>query len=293
LKFVKFVAITAAITAFLATAALPVQCNTILDAPDKVFIGQPFAARIVLPEGASSVKVAWLGKEAPVKLTGNKAFVLLGSDIKGGKAGTKTLLLRFKLEDSEYSIKKEIKAENKKYPAERLKVAPKMVTPPKEVSSRIRLESERSRKAIQTVSAGAAPRLPLVRPVPGIILSVYGKSRYFNNEFRGRHGGLDFRAPMGTPIKAVADGRVVETGDFWFAGKCVFIDHGAGLVSFYCHMSKVNVRPGLEVKAGEVIGLTGKSGRVTGPHLHMSLSWRGMFFDPAPLFELGENQLIL
>ena len=83
------------------------------------------------------------------------------------------------------------------------------------------------------------------------------------------------------------NGGLVLTGDFWFAGKCVYIDHGAGLISFYCHLSKVSASAGSSVQRGEIIGLSGKSGRVTGPHLHFSLSWRGEFFDPAPLFEVG------
>ena len=106
-----------------------------------------------------------------------------------------------------------------------------------------------------------------------------------NGEFKGRHGGLDMRAKPGTPVKAAANGMVVLTGDFWFAGKCVYIDHGAGIVSFYGHMSKIMAAKGHKVKAGDIIGLSGQTGRVTGPHLHFGLAWRGEFFDPSSLME--------
>ena len=141
------------------------------------------------------------------------------------------------------------------------------------------------RDAIQTNTLGSSPLLPLLQPVPGRYTSVYGKSRYFNGEFRGRHGGVDIKASMGTPVKAAASGKVVLAGNFWFAGNCIYIDHGAGLISFYGHMSKISKIKGENVQRGDVIGLSGKSGRVTGPHLHFSVAWRGEFFDPAPIMK--------
>ena len=100
------------------------------------------------------------------------------------------------------------------------------------------------------------------------------------------------RAKTGTPVKAAADGVVTLAADFYFAGRCVYIDHGAGFTTFYCHLSEIRVKAGDEVKAGETIALSGSSGtialsgssgRVTGPHLHFSTAWRGIFFDPEPL----------
>lgn len=260
-----------------------------LDAPDTVDIGMPFIIGAEMPENAHSITVSWGGKSVPLASTDGTVSALLATDIKNVKAGLRPLYLKFVIDGVQYSIKKDIDVKSKSYPSEKLTVAPKMVSPPKEVSERIKNESARSKKAIGTVTPGFAPKLPLVRPVPGIIVSVYGKSRYFNNELRGRHGGLDFRAPVGTPIKAVADGRVIEAGDFWFAGKNVFVDHGAGLISFYCHMSRIDVKVGDRVRAGDVIGLSGKTGRVTGPHLHLGMSWHGDFFDPEPLLPKADK----
>ena len=84
-------------------------------------------------------------------------------------------------------------------------------------------------------------------------------------------------------VRAAADGVVTLAGDFYFAGRCVYVSHGAGFTTFYCHLSEISVKAGDEVKAGQTLGLSGKSGRVTGPHLHFSTAWRGIFFDPEPL----------
>lgn len=92
-------------------------------------------------------------------------------------------------------------------------------------------------------------------------------------------------AREGTPVREAADGVVVLVGSFWFAGNCVYVDHGAGLITFYCHLSRVSVRKDDEVKTGAELGLSGKTGRVTGPHLHFSTIWRGQFFDPISIME--------
>lgn len=258
-----------------------------LTAPETAQIGQPFVAEIKAPKAAINFRVSWLGKESQLKAAPKQDHmlcrVILGTDLKNAKEGTAKLTFSYELNGIIANIEKNIKLQKMTYPAEKLTVAPGMVNPPKEQSERIARESKLAVAAIQTNTPGFAPTLPLVRPVPGILTSVYGKSRYFNNELRSRHGGIDMRAAAGTRVKAAGAGKVVLIGDFWFAGKCVYIDHGAGLISFYGHLSKIGTDKGAEVKAGDVIGLSGQTGRVTGPHLHFGLAWRGEYFDPAPL----------
>ncbi len=256
-------------------------------APSQADIGQPFLVIVKSVSPLQHVSLTWQGKDT-VLTSENGAFrALLGTDLKNAKAGTHELRISCIIDGGPGEIVHKIKLSARRYPREDLKIEADKLTPPKSLSERIKKEAELGRTAIQTNTSGSAPQLPLFRPVPGSYSSVYGKSRYFNGELRGRHGGIDFRASSGTPVRAAASGRVVLTGDFWFAGKCVYIDHGAGLISFYCHLSKVSASAGSSVQRGEIIGLSGKSGRVTGPHLHFSLSWRGEFFDPAPLFEVG------
>ena len=126
-----------------------------------------------------------------------------------------------------------------------------------------------------------ARSLHLDLPVQGTLTSPFGLRRYFNEQPRKPHSGIDIAAPQGTPIKAPATGTVITTGNYFFNGNTVFIDHGQGLVTMYCHMDRIDVKPGQQVERGEVIGAIGMTGRVTGPHLHWSVSLNDARVDPA------------
>ena len=131
--------------------------------------------------------------------------------------------------------------------------------------------------------AGVTPsNLLLDRPVNGGRLSSpFGLRRFFNGQERNPHSGLDFAVPSGTPIKAPAAGVVVLVGDYFFNGKTVFLDHGQGFVSMFCHMSAIDVKVGDEVPRGGGGGQGGATGAATGPHLHWNVSLNDARVDPA------------
>lgn len=145
---------------------------------------------------------------------------------------------------------------------------------------RIRRESGSIRNALRHWSNGIAVPLVFLKPVAGPTSSPFGLRRFFNEQPRKPHSGLDIAAPEGTPVRAPAAGTVIQTGEYFFNGKTVFIDHGQGLVTLYCHLSRIGVEPGQRVSRGEVIGQVGMTGRVTGPHLHWGVSLNDARVDP-------------
>ena len=154
------------------------------------------------------------------------------------------------------------------------------VTPNAEDLERIARERGRIQAALGAFSPQAPESLLLELPVTGRESSPFGLRRYFNEQPRNPHSGLDIAAAEGTPIQAPASGRVIDTGDFFFNGNTVFLDHGHGLVTMYCHMHEITVEPGQTLRRGDTIGTVGKTGRATGPHLHWGVSLNDARVDP-------------
>lgn len=123
-------------------------------------------------------------------------------------------------------------------------------------------------------------------PAEASISDVYGSQRIFNGKAQRPHYGLDFRVPTGTPVDAMNSGTVLLARFLYFEGNCVVVDHGQGLLTLYFHLSEIKVKEGDSVQRGQEIGLSGGTGRATGPHLHVAVRWQGTYLDPARLMQL-------
>ncbi|MGF1510114.1 MAG: M23 family metallopeptidase [Myxococcota bacterium] len=207
-------------------------------------------------------------------------------------AGPHTLQVR--TPSLETPIPVRIELEPRTVDVTRLRVAPRFTNEEKSPAlvARLKAEATRMRRMWSRPPTTPLAEGAFVRPAPGRVTGRYGTERRFNQTVQSVHYGLDIGAPIGTPVKAALPGRVAMSEDRWAAGRTVFIDHGAGLFTAYFHLARRRVRPGETIRAGQIIGDVGKSGRVTGPHLHFGLAVRcmreqssearGMYVDPEP-----------
>ena len=172
----------------------------------------------------------------------------------------------------------------KKYPEQRITLKNKsQVNPDPAQLKRIEAELAVQIKAYRSFSPNLPSNLVLDKPVNGPLSSKFGVRRFFNGEERNPHSGLDFAVPAGTPIKTPANGKVILVGNYFFNGNTVFVDHGQGFISMFCHMSKIDVKVGDQLARGAVVGKVGATGRATGPHMHWGMKWRDARLDPGKL----------
>jgi len=187
------------------------------------------------------------------------------------------------------TVRVEIPVYRAEFGSERLSVAPEFTETP-DSALQARIDYEAGLIAAIWPRSHATPRLwrePFERPRGGRITSVFGTGRMFNGVLRNRHLGVDFDGRVGDPIRAANDGIVALTGDFYFSGRCVFLDHGQGIGTGYLHMIEVLVAQGDTVRKGQVIGRVGATGRVTGPHLHWIGKYGRLSVDPMSLLRLA------
>ncbi len=269
----------------------PGNAAVILEAPREVARGDAFLARAVADVPLEKMAFNWRGKTyltktistprgyvaemlLPAPLDEQSASLKLGAGAPGGN-GSNGLA----------DVSADIRLFDRDRPVQKLTVDKKYVDPPAAEKERILRDREKVRAALSQTLPEKLWTLPLQRPVPGSVSSLFGMKRVFNGQPRSVHRGLDLRGATGTPIKACADGVVVLVDNLYFSGNTVYLNHGDGLFSAYLHMSEPKVVPGQKVARGDIIGLVGATGRVTGPHLHLSMLVQGQSVDPQPLLE--------
>ncbi|MCC7031239.1 MAG: M23 family metallopeptidase [Acidobacteria bacterium] len=231
--------------------------------------GELVVVGLTLDRDATMVEVTAFDRSSPAYRVGPGRWeALVGIDLDQA-AGE--YVLRASADGGAATGQRVLAVAAKSFAVRTLKVNPDFVNPPKAVLARIQEES----RFLQAIYEAPAPRRlwegPFHRPVPHRANSRFGVRSVFNGERRNPHAGTDFLSPAGTPILAPNAGRVVAARDLYFSGRTVILDHGLGLFSQLAHMSRIDVAEGDVVTAGQVVGLVGATGRVTGAHLHWGL----------------------
>ena len=223
------------------------------------------------------------GRKTTVFKQGEAWYALAAIPLKA-KPGT----YDFKIQQDDATLVSKVEVSEKKYKEQRLTIKNKRKVNPNERDMQ-RITSERVlKRAAKNHWSDTYPDVDFIWPVSGEISSIYGLRRFFNEQERNPHNGLDIAAPEGTDVRAAADGTVIEAGDFFFSGNMVYIDHGQGLISLYAHLSRIDVKPGDVLRRGQILGAVGQTGRVTGAHLHFAVMSNGVLFDP--IYLLPEQQ---
>lgn len=278
-----------ALFTLLATAWWPVRAQEAV-ARDASAPGLPRHQPV--PGGVACVDLA-AGAQRPRASLGGAPVLVLGGPtgwtaIVGIALSTKPGAIELLVETPGVPTpqRRRIDVQPAQYAEQRLKVPQRQV----ELSPQDLARYERERKHLNQVMATRSEHLPaglsMRAPVPGPRSSSFGLRRIFNGQSRSPHSGMDIAAATGTPIVAPLEGRVIDTGDYFFSGRSVWLDHGSGVLSFYAHLDRIGVENGQTLAAGAPLGTVGATGRVTGPHLHWSVMLNRSYVDPA-LFLAG------
>ncbi|HLA40495.1 MAG TPA: M23 family metallopeptidase [Candidatus Glassbacteria bacterium] len=212
-------------------------------------------------------------------------YTMAGADMETtpGEYGLSLKLVR--RDGSSQNVSRRLRVVDGKFPVQELTLPPAQVFPDSAAAARIEREDELRNRRWRQWARSAFWGKRFIVPVEGE-MDRFGHRRVINGAPRSPHTGVDISSPEGTPVLAPAAGRVILTGDFFFTGNSIYIDHGLGLISMLFHLSRIDVQEGDTVEQGQVIGAVGSTGRVTGPHLHWGVRWRGARINPASLLKL-------
>jgi hypothetical protein len=273
---------------------LPAASSQILQVtltPAIVLAGGPELIRVNAPATAT-IEGDLMGKKLAFfrGRNGRGWYALAGVDVGAAIGPAKLRVVEHEAGGGSVDWSRDVTIQAAHYATGVLTVPPKFVVPPAEELARIKAESELKGR----VFAASAPE-PLWSgdfraPVTAEATSSFGMRRTYNGTLASVHKGMDFRAATGTPVRAGNSGIVVLARPLYYEGNCVVIDHGLGLYTVSMHLSRIDVKEGQHVRLGERIGLSGATGRVTGPHLHWAVRWQDAYLDPAKMLKMDLSE---
>ena len=257
--------------------------------PLKLTNGSPVLFRIPAARNVKSISGVWLGHELTFfPAAREKSWYALAGISLQTLPGTYALRVTEKFANgSTREIEKQIRVIKAVYPKITVKVAKRFTEPSQTQLAAIALDKNEKQKIFSAVSELRLWSGSFTPPVSAPISDVFGTERVFNGEVQSRHEGLDYAVPAGTPVRAIGRGVVVLAQPMFFEGNFIVIDHGQGLLSLYLHLSEFKVKEGDEVRPGQVIALSGGTGRATGAHLHLAIRWQGVYLNPGILLKLA------
>ena len=266
---------------------------TVSKQPARLVNGSPVLFRVTTPAPVRALSGKWLGHEIAFSSdAGRKSWFALAGVGLETKPGAYPLELHGETSSGPsagqaISFEKKIRVQRQRYPRVALQVPDRYTAPSAENLEQIETDKKTKAEIFKIISPDREWNGSFAAPVHAGISDVFGVERVFNGSVESTHQGLDFRVSSGTPVAAVNRGRVILARPLFFEGNCVVIDHGQGLLTLYLHLSKFSVKEGDEVDKGQPIGLSGATGRATGPHLHLAVRWQGVYLNPQVLLKFN------
>jgi murein DD-endopeptidase MepM/ murein hydrolase activator NlpD len=270
-----------------ALAAVRAQSPAVSLTPEVVVAGAPELIRVVAAN-AAAIDGQWFDRKLEFfrGRDGLAWFTLAGVDVDASIGPSELKITIHDANGGTRSLSRTIHIHPAHYPTSSLTVAPEFVQPGPEALKQIAADQLLTDKAYASSTPEPLWKGNFRVPVDAPQSERFGTRRIFNGKLASNHKGLDFRAAPGTPVRAGNSGIVVLAHPLYYAGNCVVIDHGLGLYTLSMHLSRISVHEGQRVERGQKLGLSGATGRVTGPHLHWAVRWQGAYLDPAKLLRL-------
>jgi murein DD-endopeptidase MepM/ murein hydrolase activator NlpD len=265
---------------------------TVRAEPPRLVNGAPVLFQVKSPSRFESLSGTWLGHQIEFSFDSSSKtwFALAGVSLEtapgsyaleltGVRAGANA-------KSPQLTFSRKFAVARARYPKVELTVSKQFTEPNPDQVKQIDEDQKTKKDYLNRVTPEREWSGKFDAPANAAISDVFGTQRVFNGKTQSSHLGLDFRVPSGTPVEAMNQGTVLLARPLYFEGNCVVLDHGQGLLTIYMHLSQFTVKEGDRVKRGQQVGLSGGTGRATGPHLHVAVRWQGTYLDPQRLMQL-------